>query len=70
MLKSVTTPLEQLENAAEFRSRHIGPTEADPLLALSAGELLDAALLSIGAAAGTERGLYALSCSATPRDMR
>jgi len=29
MLKSVTTPLEQLENAAEFRSRHIGPTEAD-----------------------------------------
>jgi hypothetical protein len=44
--------------------------EAVPLLALSAGELLDAALLSIGAAAGTERGLYALSCSAEPRDMR
>ena len=43
--------------------------EAEPLHALSAGELSEAALLSIGAAAGTERGLYALSCSATPQDM-
>jgi len=44
--------------------------EAEPLQALSAGDLSDAALQSIGAAAGAERGLYALSCSATPQDMR
>jgi hypothetical protein len=44
--------------------------EAEPLQALSDGELSDASLRSIGAAAGAERGLYALSCSATPQDMR
>jgi hypothetical protein len=44
--------------------------EAEPLHALSAGDLSDASLLSIGAAASTERGLYALSCSATPQDVR
>lgn len=44
--------------------------EAEPLQALSARDLSDAALRSVGAAAGTERGLYALSCSATPQDMR
>lgn len=44
--------------------------EAEPLASVLAGELSDAALQSIGAAAGTECGLYALSCSATPQDMR
>jgi hypothetical protein len=44
--------------------------DAEPLHALSAGDLSDASLLSIGAAAGHERGLYALSCAATPQDMR
>ncbi len=29
MLKSATTPLAELENAAEFRARHIGPWEGD-----------------------------------------
>ncbi len=43
--------------------------EADALHAVSAGELADDALQSMGAAAGTERALYVLSCSATPPDM-
>ena len=29
MLKSATQPLPALENAIEFRARHIGPDEAD-----------------------------------------
>ena len=29
MLKSATLPLPELENAAEFRARHIGPWEGD-----------------------------------------
>jgi glycine dehydrogenase len=36
MLKSVTIPLAELENAAEFRARHIGPSEADERRMLSA----------------------------------
>jgi hypothetical protein len=44
--------------------------EAEPLQALSDGELSDASLESIGTTASAERGLYALSCSATPQDMR
>ena len=29
MLKSATSPLSELENAAEFRARHIGPWAGD-----------------------------------------
>lgn len=43
--------------------------EADALMALSADALADAALMAMGAAAGTQRALYTLSCSATPPDM-
>jgi len=35
MLKSATQPLPALENAIEFRARHIGPTEADEAHMLS-----------------------------------
>jgi glycine dehydrogenase len=35
MLKSATTPLAELENAAEFRGRHIGPTPDDEAQMLS-----------------------------------
>lgn len=43
--------------------------EADGLRALSVRELGDDALLDMGARPGAERGLYALSCSATPHDI-
>ena len=35
MLMSATQPLDALENAAEFQSRHIGPSEADEQRMLS-----------------------------------
>jgi hypothetical protein len=43
--------------------------EAQALRALSHGELADASLHALGAAAGAERGLYALSCSAITPDV-
>lgn len=43
--------------------------DADALRALSARELGEDALITMGATAGSERGLYALSCSATPVDV-
>jgi len=43
--------------------------EADALRALSERELSDASLVGMGATVGAERGLYALSCSATPVDI-
>ena len=42
--------------------------EADALRALSERELSNEALVEMGATPGAERGLYALSCSATPLD--
>jgi len=43
--------------------------EVDALRALSDGELSNESLVEMGAAPGAERGLYALSCSATPFDV-
>ena len=43
--------------------------EADALRALSEQELSDESLVEMGAGPGAERGLYALSCSATPFDV-
>jgi len=43
--------------------------EADALRALSERELSSEALVEMGAAPDVERGLYALSCSATPFDI-
>ena len=43
--------------------------EADALRALSERELSSESLVEMGAAPGAERGLYALSCSATPPDV-
>ena len=43
--------------------------EADALRALSKRELCSESLVEMGATPGTERGLYALSCSATPFDV-
>jgi hypothetical protein len=43
--------------------------EAEALRVLAAGALADATLQALGAAVGIERGLYALSCSATPPDV-
>ena len=43
--------------------------ETDALRALSQRELSSESLIEMGAAAGAERGLYALSCSATPWDI-
>jgi hypothetical protein len=43
--------------------------EADALRALSQGELSRDSLVAMGATPDIEHGLYALSCSATPRDI-
>jgi len=43
--------------------------EADALRALSKRELSSESLVEMGAIPGTERGLFALSCSATPLDI-
>ena len=43
--------------------------EPDALRALSDHELSSESLVSMGAMPGAERGLYAMSCSATPVDM-
>jgi hypothetical protein len=43
--------------------------EADALRALSERELSNESLVEMGATADAERGLYALSCSATPFDI-
>ena len=43
--------------------------EVDALHALSERELSNESLVAVGAAPGAERGLYALSCSATPFDV-
>ena len=43
--------------------------EADALRALSERDLSSESLVAMGAAPGAERGLYALSCSATPGDV-